>query len=91
MVKCNQKHVFSNTSFNKTHEKSIPDSPPILCSALINKDTQLILVTKDKATIHELPSLKIIETILIQGEATVVKSFESAPGILFFGIKVPTG
>ena len=75
MVKCKHKHIFSNTSFKKTNEKPIPDSPTILCSALINNDTQLILVTRDKATIHDLPSLTPISEILIKGEVTVVKSF----------------
>lgn len=47
MVKCKYKHIFSNTSFNKVDDVNIPVAPgeTILCSALIQNETQIILVT----------------------------------------------
>lgn len=47
MVKCKYQHIFSNTSFNKVADVNIPVAPgeTILCSALIQNETQIILVT----------------------------------------------
>jgi len=91
MVNCKNEHHFSNTLFKKEIDANINVNPgeTILCSTLITNQTQLVLVTKTKIAVHQLPDLTEISTCPIQGEATVVKGFDSVPGVLFLGVRLP--